>query len=170
MCCKSKLCCSVPALLLRPPNQQTAELTVIISHGNAQDLAYLRDLVNTLHRRLSVPVQFLAYEYPGYSLSQLPTSEQMCLQAGEAAYLYARHELSIPDERIVAWGISLGTGPAVHISAKFPVSRLILQSPYTSIAATVVGQTCAKRLYCMDLLRNREKAAKVNCEVTLELT
>ena len=143
------------------------ELTVLLSHGNAQDLAYLRELVGTLHRRLSIPVQFLAYEYPGYSLSNLPVSEQMCLYAAEGAYIYAREELGIPPERIVAWGISLGTGPAVHMAAQFPVARLILQSPYTSIAATVVGESCAKRLRCMDLLRSREKAEQINCEVLL---
>lgn len=35
-------------------------------------------------------------------------------------------------ERIVVWGFSLGTGPAVALAAGQPVGKLILEAPYTS--------------------------------------
>jgi fermentation-respiration switch protein FrsA (DUF1100 family) len=39
-----------------------------------------------------------------------------------------------PPRRIVPWGESLGSGVAVALAAQRPVARLILESPYTSIA------------------------------------
>ena len=49
----------------------------------------------------------------------------------EAAYAFAAQRYA-PD-RIVLWGYSLGSGPAVALAARHRIARLILEAPYTSI-------------------------------------
>lgn len=142
-------------------------MTFIISHGNGQDLQYLTTDVVPRLRGLKTPVNIVCYEYPGYSLSPLPTSEQMIIRAAEATYHYVRERLGMPSQSIVVYGISLGTGPAMHIAATQEVGGLILQSPYTSIGATKVGLACARRLSCIDLFQSYRLASRVGVPVQM---
>jgi pimeloyl-ACP methyl ester carboxylesterase len=148
--------------------QPEATLTLLVSHGNGQDLQYLaEDVAPRLLQGLTTRVNIVCYEYPGYSLSPLPTSEGLCLRAAQAAYRYAREVLRVPARRIVPYGISLGTGPAVHLAARCEVGGLILQSPYTSIGATKTGLALARRLSCIDLFRSYALAARVRVPVAI---
>jgi fermentation-respiration switch protein FrsA (DUF1100 family) len=72
----------------------------------------------------------VALSYRGYAGSSGAPSEQGLLADAAAAYAFtaSRYEPS----RIVAWGFSLGSGVAVAIAAEHPLSRLILEAPYTS--------------------------------------
>jgi hypothetical protein len=72
----------------------------------------------------------VALSYRGYAGSSGSPSEEGLLQDAAAAYAFttARYEPS----RIIDWGFSLGTGVAVAIAAEHPVSKLILEAPYTS--------------------------------------
>jgi pimeloyl-ACP methyl ester carboxylesterase len=144
-----------------------ARLTLLISHGNGQDLQYLVEDVVLRLRCLGTPVNLVCYEYPGYSLSGLPTSEGLILSAADAAYNHVRYVLGIPPEQIVVYGISLGSGPAVYTAASYDVGGLILQSPYTSIGATKVGLDCAKILCLVDLFQSYRRAAGVSAPVLL---
>jgi pimeloyl-ACP methyl ester carboxylesterase len=155
---------SIPVVTWKKPN---AELTLLISHGNGQDLDFLVNTVAPRFRDLPTPINIVCYEYPGYSLSPLPTSESLCLMAAEAAYRYVRHDMGVPPEKIVAYGISLGTGTAVHVAANFEVGGLILQSPYASLASVKLGMKVAKWLSCMDLFLSYRNAPKVNVPVLL---
>jgi pimeloyl-ACP methyl ester carboxylesterase len=150
-----------------PTRSATADFTLIVSHGNGQDLQYLTERVVPHLHKLQMTVNIVCYEYPGYSLSALPTSEAGCLAAAEAAYHYVRHRLNVPARQIVLFGISLGTGPAMHIAANFEVGGLILQSPYTSIGATALGLRLARRLWCIDLFRSYSLASRVSVPVQL---
>ncbi len=42
--------------------------------------------------------------------------------------------LGIPDDRILLWGESLGTGPAVQLAAEQPVACVLLEAPFTSMS------------------------------------
>jgi len=81
----------------------------------------------------------LALSYRGYGGSSgHPTEKGLLLDAAAAyAFVAARY----PSERIVVWGFSLGTGPAVALAAERPIGKLVLEAPYTStvdVAAAVV--------------------------------
>jgi len=162
-CCDTVACLhSVPMAEWRSPN---AKFTFIVSHGNGQDLQYLCTNIVPRLQGLRTPVNIVCYEYPGYSLSALPTSEWLCLRAAEAAYHYVLTTLGTPQEQIVIYGISLGTGPAVHTAANHSVGGLILQSPYTSIGATKVGLDLARRLWCIDLFQSYRLAPDITVPV-----
>src|SRR5215467_15450253 len=49
-----------------------------------------------------------------------------------AAYEYLTRELKISSDRIIIYGRSVGSGPAVHLAARMPAAGLILQSPFVS--------------------------------------
>lgn len=174
-CCAAVSCCGSPGISpacchsipvmewLRPD----AQFTLVVSHGNGQDLQYVaKEIVPRLHG-LRTPVNIVAYEYPGYSLSPLPTSEGLSLMAADAAYWYVRDELEVPAHQIVLYGISLGTGPAVHIAATQDVGGVILQSPYTSIGSTKVGLDMAKLLCCIDLFQSYRLAPRISVPVQI---
>jgi len=80
----------------------------------------------------------LALSFRGYAGSSGEPTEQGLLLDAEAAYAFVGSRY--PKERIVLWGFSLGTGPAVMMAAKHPVAKLVLEAPYTStvdIAAAI---------------------------------
>ncbi len=72
----------------------------------------------------------VALSYRGYAGSSGAPSERGLLQDAEAAYAFTSARYAA--DRIVVWGFSLGTGVAVATAAEHPVSKLILEAPYTS--------------------------------------
>ncbi|MGA7808874.1 alpha/beta hydrolase [Bradyrhizobium sp.] len=72
----------------------------------------------------------VALSYRGYAGSSGSPSERGLLLDADAAYAFtaARYQAT----RIVAWGFSLGSGVATAVAAEHPLSKLILEAPYTS--------------------------------------
>ena len=110
------------------PND-SAKFTLLVSHGNAEDLGDGRYWLEDL-RRAGFAV--FAYDYEGYGTSQGKPSEKRVYQDVETAYDYLVVNLKVPPERVIIFGKSVGSGPAVHIAAIRPVAALILQSPFVS--------------------------------------
>jgi fermentation-respiration switch protein FrsA (DUF1100 family) len=116
----------ITALYLFNP---TAKFTLMISHGNAEDLGDDRDWYDDLR---TAGFSVMAYDYEGYGTSEGKPSEKRTYQNESAVYSYLVTKVKTPAERIIAFGKSVGTGPAVHIAAERPMAGLILQSPFTS--------------------------------------
>ena len=106
-----------------------AKFTLLVSHGNAEDIGddrfWLQDLQKT-------GFAVLAYDYEGYGTSQGKPSERAAYDDEAAAYDYLTQNLKIPAEKIIIFGRSVGSGPAVQIAATRPAAALILQSPFLS--------------------------------------
>ena len=102
---------------------------VLYFHGNAGALAYRVDRFRAL---IADGLGLLAVSYRGYGGSTGRPSEAGLIADAEAAYAFAT--ASIPAERIVVWGESLGTGVAVALAARRPIGRLVLEAPFTSAA------------------------------------
>ena len=107
----------------------TAQFTLLVSHGNAEDLGECRDWLEHLRR---AGFNVLGYDYEGYGTSEGAPSEKRTYQDERAAYDYLVTNLRTPPDRVIALGRSLGTGPAVYLAATEPVAGLILQSAFTS--------------------------------------
>ena len=72
-----------------------------------------------------------------------------------------------PAARIVIWGFSLGTGPAVALAARQPIGKLVLEAPYPStadVAATVLPFMPVRALM-KDQFRSDELIGKVRVPV-----
>jgi hypothetical protein len=81
-------------------------LTALYSHGNAEDITQIAPWLRVLSQELGV--NFIAYEYPGYSYSAsrdsdepLTPSEKLVFDHADASYKYATETLNIPPNRIV---------------------------------------------------------------------
>ncbi|MBR0697998.1 alpha/beta hydrolase [Bradyrhizobium lablabi] len=102
---------------------------VLFFPGNGDVLA---GLVARFKGIISDGTGLVGLSYRGYAGSSGSPSEPGLLLDAEAAYRFATSRYSA--NQIVAWGFSLGTGPAVAIAAKHPVGKLILEAPFTSAA------------------------------------
>jgi uncharacterized protein len=105
---------------------------VVHFHGNGEQLADLAHVVTPLRaHRIGV----LAVEYPGYGVAAGSPSEASLVRAGEDALEYLHRERGIGTDRIVLEGQSLGTGVATQLAARGRAAKLVLISPFTSVAA-----------------------------------
>jgi len=122
----------IPAFFIERPN---AQVTILFSHGNAEDLGMIYDWFNDLARALRVNI--MAYDYTGYGKSNGSPHEYYCYEDIEAAYRYLIEVRRLQPEQIVLYGRSLGSGPSCYLAAKTsregrPVAGVILQSPLLS--------------------------------------
>jgi pimeloyl-ACP methyl ester carboxylesterase len=123
----------IPAFFIERPN---AKVTILFSHGNAEDLGMIYDWFNDLARVLRVNI--MAYDYSGYgkSTGNVPCEEYVYSDI-EAAYKYLLEVKRLQPEEIVLYGRSLGSGPSCYLAQKTAkegrsVAGVILQSPLLS--------------------------------------
>jgi fermentation-respiration switch protein FrsA (DUF1100 family) len=101
---------------------------VIFLHGNGDSLAWRVPRFRALS---SDGTGLIAPSFRGYAGSTGYPTEAGLFNDADAAYAFAAQKY--PPERIVVWGFSLGTGPAVALAATHRIGKLILEAPYTSI-------------------------------------
>jgi fermentation-respiration switch protein FrsA (DUF1100 family) len=102
---------------------------IIFFHGNGDILAWRAPWFAEL---IADGTGLVAVSFRGYAGSSGSPSEAGLLQDAEAAHAFAAQRYA--PERIVSWGFSLGTGPAIALAARHRIAALILEAPYTSIA------------------------------------
>ena len=113
-----------------PPAHEDG-LVLLHLHGNAGHIGH------RAHRiRAFAPTGwgYLLLEYRGYGGNPGQVSETGLLTDARAA-LATLGRMGIPPERVLVWGESLGTNLATRLAAEAPVAALLLEAPYTSIAA-----------------------------------
>ncbi|KAJ4452540.1 putative protein ABHD17B [Paratrimastix pyriformis] len=155
-------------------------LTLLYSHGNGEDLGHCIPEMERLSEVLHC--NYALYDYPGYGDATVrkPT-EARCYAAIEVALrALISPPLSIPLDRIIIYGRSIGTGPSVNLAFRLSNPRsarriipkellgpstlpggVILQSPLRS-AIRVVFPSCSP---CGDLFRNDRKISRISCPV-----
>jgi len=130
----------IPFLAVRKPN---AQIAVLYSHGNGEDLPALEPLLNDFSRHFD-SVSWFGYDYPGYSNSRglVVPSERHCFEAIEASFEHLQKHEGFQSQQIVLFGRSLGTGPTCHMASttEARIKGVILQSPLMS-AIRVVKNT-----------------------------
>jgi len=142
---------------LHLPNP-SAEYTILYSHGNAEDLGLVVPMLERIH---DWGFSVFAYDYRGYGTSQGRPSERGVYADIDAAYAYLTERLAIPPERIILYGRSVGSGPAVDLAARQRVGGLILESAFMSAFRVL---TRVPLLPC-DEFRNLAKIERVSCPI-----
>jgi len=136
--------------------------TVIYSHGNAEDVGLSLSYIDALSRRLDADV--LAYEYPGYSVSDGEPSEAGVYESASAAWHYLERTCGVPPEGIVLLGRSLGSAPTVYLAARQPrLAGMMLQSPLASGLRVIAGNCAALCLRPCDPFGNIYRVKSVEC-------
>lgn len=111
-------------LLVDNPQREQA---VIYFGGNAENVyAGAKRMQNAFTQRAAYYMN-----YPGYGGSSGLPSENTIIQAAKDVYAY----VSSHHQNIALVGRSLGTGVAVKLAGEYPVSKLVLISPYDSLVA-----------------------------------
>jgi fermentation-respiration switch protein FrsA (DUF1100 family) len=100
-------------------------------HGNGGNIAYRADRLMRFARE---GYGVLMLEYRGYGGNPGGPSEAGFFADARAAVDFLREE-GIGVERLVLYGESLGSAVAVEIAVTRQVAALVLESPFTSIAA-----------------------------------
>ncbi len=107
----------------------SAKYTVLYLHGNYEQLGsvgeYLPDFVKAGYAVFAV-------DYHGYGRSGGTASEANLYVDARTAYDYLRTRLGVPADRIVIFGYSLGSGPAVELVKQQPAAGLVMQGAFVS--------------------------------------
>lgn len=143
-----------------------SDTCVLYSHGNAEDLDEISPYLQHLCDALGLAV--FGYDYPGYGGSAEPCSESGCYEAADAAWARVRERFA----RVVLFGRSLGSGPAVWTAHARCTARdealvgLVLQSPLTSGIGTAIGRA-AWLVRGSDVFRNIDRIGSITVPVTV---
>ncbi len=145
----------ISALYLSEPE---ATHTLLYSHGNAEDLGFIRVVLDHLN---ALGFAVMAYDYRGYGTSQGQPSEQGTYRDIEAVYQYLITDLEIPPQQIIVYGRSVGSGPAVHLAINQPVGGVVLESAFVA-AYRVITQI---QILPFDKYNNLQKITQVTSPV-----
>ncbi len=139
------------------PNEQ-ARYTLWYFHGNGEDLGDLGPRLRALHQR---GYAVFAVEYPGYGLNGGQPSEKGIYDMTQAGLNYLRDVRQVPLRNVIAYGRSLGGGPAVELASRELIGGLILESAFTSAFRVVTGV----KLLPFDKFDNLARIRRVECPV-----
>ncbi len=106
-----------------------ARFTFLAFHGNASNIANRSPTYEFLH---GAHVNVFAVEYRGYGRSEGKPSEAGIYLDAEAAYDYLVSSRGLDRKSIIAFGQSLGTAAAAHLSAHREVAGVVLEAPFPS--------------------------------------
>lgn len=110
---------------------ESSHFLIIYFHSNAEDLGVCRWFADFLHEQFQVHV--LAVEYPGYGVCPGKATPEGVIANAHAALQFATKTLNISLGRILVFGRSLGTGPAIDLAARHRIAGLVLITPFTSV-------------------------------------
>jgi abhydrolase domain-containing protein 17 len=138
----------------------SARFTLLVSHGNAEDLGDIREWLEDLRR---AGFSVFAYDYEGYGTSEGKPGEKASYEDESAAYDFLAINLGTPPDRIMVFGRSVGTGPAVQLATRRPIAALVLQSPFLSAFRVLTRMP----LLPFDRFPNYRRIGHVHCPVLI---
>lgn len=122
--------------------RRAASVTILYSHGNAEDLNSCYSWMRRISKELNVNI--IGYDYTGYGLSSGNPSEDNCYADIEAVFDFLVNVKKISPHQIILYGRSLGSGPSAYLANKSckegdPVGGLMLHSPFSSVYRVVLN-------------------------------
>ncbi len=108
-----------------------ARTTLLWLHGNGGNIGHRVGRIERL--RPALQSHILIIDYRGYGQSGGQVSEEGTYLDAIAAYDYLLTRSDIDGQRIVPFGVSLGTAVAVELALRRKVGGVILEAPFTSI-------------------------------------
>lgn len=103
---------------------------LLFLHGNAGNITYRLDSLKIFH---DLGLSVLIFDYRGYGESEGKMTESGSYLDAQAAWRYLIKEKSIPAQKIVLFGRSLGGAIAAHLAAQKKPGALIIESSFTSV-------------------------------------
>ncbi|MGA9027180.1 MAG: alpha/beta hydrolase [Steroidobacteraceae bacterium] len=122
---------SVAGALYRADPASDNGYWVLHFHGNA-DSAFSKWQIRDCEALRRIGFGVLDIDYRGFGLSPGTASEPGMYEDAEAAF-QALLERKVPQNRIIIWGHSLGSGPAVMLASRHHAAALVLFGAFTSL-------------------------------------
>jgi fermentation-respiration switch protein FrsA (DUF1100 family) len=144
---------SISALYL--PNSEAVH-TILYSHGNAEDLGDVRPRLADYQRQ---GFAVFSYDYEGYGTSEGTAAAGHALRDAEAAFLYLVDELSVPPERIILHGRSIGGGPTFWLAERHRVAGVVAESCFVSAFRVMTRVP----FFPFDKYRNLARVDRIGC-------
>lgn len=119
------------ALILPAPAEHDSGFWVLHLHGNA-DSAFSATQLRHAQSLRDLGLNVLVLDYRGFGRSPGTASERHIEEDAQAAYQELIHR-PVAARKIIVWGHSLGSGPAVYLASMQPVAALVLFGAFTSI-------------------------------------
>ena len=135
--------------------------TILYCVGNAEDLGTARSNYAPLSTKGGFHV--LAFDYPGYGTSEGQPTEKTVNEATEAAYQWLLSEKGLTSDKIVAYGRSLGGGPACELAKQKKLGGLILEQTFTSVYRVKTGIGILPG----DVFENIKKVDSIDCPLLI---
>lgn len=104
---------------------------VLFCHGNAGNISHRLDNLKLL-RKLGLSI--FIFDYRGYGKSQGTTSEEGTYSDVRGALRYLKQQ-GWSRKQIIYFGRSMGAGVILQLALEEPPAALVLESPFTSVAA-----------------------------------
>ena len=141
---------------------RNAKYTVILSHGNAEDIYLVETWLQTYFLK-QVDVNAVVYEYTGFGESngRLPGDTSL-YEDIETVYLYLTENLNISPDHIILYGRSIGSGPSSFLAEKYPVAGVILHSGLMSALRVVFN---LRWTLPFDKFPNIDRMPNIECPV-----
>ncbi len=135
-----------------------ATYTLLYSHGNAEDLGDIDEIIGQFHEH---GFSIIAYDYSGYGTSTGTPSEQNSYTDIFTVYEYLRNERHIHAENIVVFGRSIGGGPSIDLASRNVVGGLIIESSFVSAFRVITKIS----VFPFDKFPNLRKIRTVSCPI-----
>jgi hypothetical protein len=104
---------------------------VVFCHGNAGNISHRLESLDLLH---GLGLSVFIFDYQGYGQSEGRPSEEGTYADARGALAWLRQRGWTPAQ-LVYFGESLGAAVAVQLALEHPPAGLVLEAPFTSIAA-----------------------------------
>jgi len=155
----------IPMIFLPCPR---AKWTILFSHANSEDIGFVYEWEELVfHLRVNVAM----YDYTGYGLSSGTPSEEAVYADIEAVHQYLTTTLKIPQDTIVVYGRSLGSGPSVELASQrddqgaLKCRGVIIQSGFSSAFRVASQFFMGLATIRGDRFCNIDKVSQVGCPI-----
>jgi len=141
--------------------------TIVYFHGNAFHLA---DRASKFSAFADAGFGLVAVSYRGFGKSAGSPSEQGIYKDARTAIDYAVNTLHIPQNRLIYFGESLGSGVAVQMASELAPGLLALEAAYTSVetrSAELYPFVLGARYLVLDKYDSLSKIASVHAPLLM---
>lgn len=105
------------------------DVTVLYFHGNKHNINEYWDRIELLYK---AGISAFIFDYRGFGKSEGESSEESLYADARAARNYLINKNGIDTAKIIYYGYSLGSIPAVDLAVEYQPYRLILEAPFAS--------------------------------------
>jgi len=139
--------------------------TILFLHGNAGSL---ENRIHKINHFKDMNINFLIIAWRGFSANPGKPNEKGLYEDAESAVRWLK-SLGVPEEDIIIYGESLGTGIALEIAQNKNFSGVILESPFTSMID--VGKDkypyLPVRFLLKDKYESNKKIKNIKCPILI---